>query len=241
MSPDIDILIPTYARVKWLEEAVYSALQQDYDGNVRVLILNDCPKQWLRCYDSRVQIQNFFPTYRTLGDKLNDLLKMATAPWIAFLDDDDIIMPWHLRRALDAIAKGKRTAAASHKFFFVGDKGDIAEPSLMDLLMERDLALSCGGFASLDNKQEHAFYDNFTKIEPLYRADTRARPSYLYIWGNGAHHVSGTGALDAGIGFRRDAAERMVTGKEPTGQIVIEPQWRKDYLAMVKEVLERKC
>lgn len=235
--PSIDILIPTYARVSWLEEAIESALRQDYPGDVRIIVLNDCQSQCLEFDHEKVRVHNAQSMFGTLGEKMNALIALAQSDWIAFLDDDDILMPWHLRRIENALALGKRTAAATNKIWMVGKEASIEGHSYIDILVQRELALLSGGFSQQDNKQEHAFYANIEKYEPILYVNTRERPSYAYIWGNGAHHVSGTGALDAGIGFRRDAEERLAAGHEPRGRVTLRPRWhRMDYVEIARSL-----
>jgi len=241
-TPSVEIAIPTHARVAWLEEALHSALSVEHpDGpeSVSVLVYNDCPEQVLGCDHPRVRVVNLPVRFHTLGNKLNAMLEEVRGEWVAFLDDDDILMPWHLRRIGVAVAAGAKTASASHKLWFDGDRGSVDIPSIMDFCVDARYARACGGFAALDNRQEHAFVANLERIEPIYRVDTQRDPSYLYIWGNGVHHVSGTGDPHAGIGFRADAVERLRSGKEPSGRINLRPHWRKDYLAMAKAVIAR--
>ncbi len=238
MTPSVDVLIATHARVSWLEEALFSALQQDYAGVCRVVVFNDCPEQRLTCADPRVRVVNVPERFQTLGQKRNAMMLESSADWLAFLDDDDILLP-HINRASSAVDAGQRTSAASHKYWFVGDQGSVEGPSIMDFLVDRKHAIRSGGFPSLDNRDEHGFMDNLAKLEPIYRENNRTRPSYLYIWGNGVHHVSGTGAPDAGLGFRADALSRLNSGIEPSGDITLTPRFNRDYFALAADALDR--
>ncbi len=237
-APSVTIAIATYARVKWLEEALHSAIDQSYPGSVDILILNDCQRQTLLSPHPRVHVINTPTHFPTLGDKRNHLLTACRGEWVAFLDDDDVLMPWHLSRIINACQASERTAASTHSFFMDGEKGGLAPPCLMDIAVEKMFALSCGGFASLDNKDEHAFIANLEKVSPLFRVDTESNPSYVYMWGNGVHHISGNGDPYGGKGFRADAKERMDRGVEPTGTIFLRPHWRRDYATIVKEAVK---
>jgi glycosyltransferase involved in cell wall biosynthesis len=236
--PSVDIVIPTHARKAWLEEALYSALKQDYPGNWGILVFNDCPEQQYSSPDPRIRIINKSERFRTFGEKRQAMVEASSADWVAFLDDDDILMPWHLRRILAATAAGAKTASASHKFWFDGDRGNVCHPSVMDFMCERAHLLASEGFAALDNGDEHALMVNLAKLAPIHEVDVSKAPSYLYIWGNGVHHLSGTGDPFGGLGFRRDAIERLMSGREPSGELVLRPHWRKDYCAMAQKALD---
>ena len=46
-NPKVSCYCPTYGRTSFLEEAIYSFLNQDYDGEKELIILNDLEDQTL--------------------------------------------------------------------------------------------------------------------------------------------------------------------------------------------------
>jgi glycosyltransferase involved in cell wall biosynthesis len=78
------VIIPTIPpRRRQLERAVNSVRAQDYQGKVEILIALDADK--LGSAKTR-----------------NRALARADTPWVAFLDDDDYLLPQHLRVLMDA-------------------------------------------------------------------------------------------------------------------------------------------
>jgi hypothetical protein len=59
----------TYGRVDLLEESLYSFLNQNYDGDSEMLIVNDYPEQKLYFDHPKVRIINLDKTFETIGEK----------------------------------------------------------------------------------------------------------------------------------------------------------------------------
>lgn len=212
-SPDVTVLIPTYARVRALEAAVWSALVQDYPGEVRVLILNDCDDQRLSCDHPRVNVIND-ASYPSLGEKRNALLACSGTEWITFLDDDDFLLPWHCRR-LDGGESALALFSDRHVFAH-GDALTLKNgPVPIDMLMRTKGV----AFDALDAGEDQLFRGRVA----AYGAMNGSRPSYVYCWGNGVFHISGDGTAEARTRFRTNAAERIARGDEPHGYITLNP------------------
>lgn len=100
----ISIIIPTYNRQKFIEEAIQSIFDQEYDGNLEVIISDDGSS------DRTLEIAKSFGNRVTILKKEKDCLsqgvsstrnrglKVATQPYISFLDSDDFYLPDHLNR-----------------------------------------------------------------------------------------------------------------------------------------------
>ena len=61
----------TYGRVEFLEESLQSFLNQDYDGEKELVIVNDYPQQKLIFDHPEVRIINLDYTFETIGQKEN--------------------------------------------------------------------------------------------------------------------------------------------------------------------------
>lgn len=102
----VTVVIPTYRRVHYLEQAIESVLAQTY-GNFEVIVVNDCRDDHEavtslveRMSDSRIRLhsdgrQRGGNGARNLGIRLGD------GPLVAFLDDDDIWRPTKLERHVE--------------------------------------------------------------------------------------------------------------------------------------------
>lgn len=103
--PEVDVLIPTVDRPDPLRRAIDSAVSQDYDGIVRVLVhfdgrdgdrerSSDDPRR-------PVTIMRSPPGRRGLAAARNTMIGASSAPLVAFLDDDDHWRPTKLSQQVD--------------------------------------------------------------------------------------------------------------------------------------------
>lgn len=119
MNSGISIIIPTYNREKFIGEAIKSVLQQDYEGNIEIIVSDDGST------DKTIDIAKSF------GDKVlvalkpencntqgvaanrNRGIRLASQPFVSFLDSDDFYLPGHLKKLALRLQKNK-----SHGFAF---------------------------------------------------------------------------------------------------------------------------
>src|SRR6185312_9442504 len=97
-QPKITVLMPAYNAGKYIREAVQSVLRQTY-RDFELLIVNDGSTDdtleiALSFTDPRVVVVN--KEHKGIAAALNTGLKLATAPFIARFDADDICMPTRL-------------------------------------------------------------------------------------------------------------------------------------------------
>ncbi len=106
-SPLVSVVLPTRNRRALLERAVRSVLGQE-QVTVEVVVVDDASDDdstaWLEGCDERVvPVRN--PERLGVAATRNVGLERATAPWIAFLDDDDVWSPQKLAAQLAAAAE----------------------------------------------------------------------------------------------------------------------------------------
>jgi len=112
--PRVTVVIPTHNRWLMLRSAVWSALNQDGVGT-RVVVVDDrsedeTPERLRHAESDRLTVLR---TPRTVGVSTarNIGLEHVQTEWVAFLDDDDIWAPFHLRQltgAIDAAVRAGR-------------------------------------------------------------------------------------------------------------------------------------
>lgn len=118
MKKGISVIIPTYNREEFTEETIQSVLDQDYEGNLEIIISDDG------------SIDNTLNIARSFGDKIkiiekpkdcltqgvsstrNRGIKASTQPYICFLDSDDYFLPEHLKKIVIALEKIPETGFA---------------------------------------------------------------------------------------------------------------------------------
>ncbi|MEO9210924.1 MAG: glycosyltransferase [Ginsengibacter sp.] len=109
MNSGISVIIPTYNREKFIGEAIRSVLQQDYEGNIEIIVSDDGST------DKTIDIVKSF------GDKVIVILKpdncnkqgvaanrnrgirLASQPFVSFLDSDDFYLPGHLKNIASSL------------------------------------------------------------------------------------------------------------------------------------------
>ena len=115
--PDVSVVVPTRDRVSFLRQALRSVPGQR-DVALEVVIVDDGSK-----HDVAEALEGFLDdrchvhrngTSQGVSSARNRGIRAAQAPWIAFLDDDDLWSPDKLRLQL-AVA-----AAASARWVYTG-------------------------------------------------------------------------------------------------------------------------
>jgi glycosyltransferase involved in cell wall biosynthesis len=110
LRPDVTVVVPTRNRAAYLPRCVAAVLGQQ-GVTVELIVVDDAstdetPAVLDRMRDGcvrvvRVEERHGVSKARNLG------IALASAPWIAFLDDDDLWAPHKLRRQLDAAEAAK--------------------------------------------------------------------------------------------------------------------------------------
>ena len=104
---EVSVVVPTRDRPAFLARAVSIALQQER-VEVELIVVDDGSRDDTRTLiasleDARVRVVTH-PSSVGVARSRNDGIAAATAPWVAFLDDDDVWAPVKLRTQLDRLA-----------------------------------------------------------------------------------------------------------------------------------------
>jgi hypothetical protein len=235
----------TYGRVATLEESLYSFLNQKYDGESEMVIVNDYPEQRLYFDHPKVKIINLDKTFESIGEKENFAVENCKFNTIAVWDDDDIALPNHLQN-INKYFPGhdllhwKNGAAVNfgkidnlHK---LGNSGIVYTKEIWE--------------RSGKHPHENAGYDmSFViKIKTKFNCKTiNANPpddkiSWMYLWGGRSYHMSGQGndknnKENVLIRHKRYIDNLKNAGKIPTGDIELKPKWNVDYNQLLNNYL----
>ena len=112
-NPLVSVVIPTYNRKMYVEEAIKSVLNQTYD-NIEIIVADDNAEK----KETRQYILNLLRKYpecrcvlneKNLGGSLNrnEGIKVAKGELIAFLDDDDVYEPTRIEKVVELYLKHK--------------------------------------------------------------------------------------------------------------------------------------
>jgi len=105
LSPEVSVIIPTFNRPEFLQQAVFSVLKQSYT-DFEVIIVNDGGKD---VGDMLESIKDNRISYiihtrnQGLSRARNTGIEHANGRYIAFLDDDDIYYPNHLKIMVESL------------------------------------------------------------------------------------------------------------------------------------------
>ncbi|MFW6189910.1 MAG: hypothetical protein ACOC7T_05705 [Planctomycetota bacterium] len=225
--PPVLGLCPTYGRFERLRDAAACFLLQDYPGRKRLLVLNDAPEPIpADGLPPEITVINRPERYPTLGHKRQALLEKATSPPLGGLaahwDDDDLYLPWHLTECVRRWAgrPEARCVKPRSAWFAVGPRGgfEVRGPRRNvfegQMLFELGRALELGGYPPLQSGQAKALLDAFRDTGELHTWDPAARRvSYVYRWGDGLCHCSGTGSHAGDAAAHQAANEDHADGR----------------------------
>ncbi|MFM7366009.1 MAG: glycosyltransferase family 2 protein [Cuspidothrix sp.] len=93
LSPLVSIIIPTYNRIGYLQEAITSAIQQTYQ-NIEIIVCDNCssenPQSLIESFkDPRIKFHRHSENIGMLGNQFYGF-KIATGKYVATLHDDDM-------------------------------------------------------------------------------------------------------------------------------------------------------
>ena len=97
--PEIDVVLPTYNRREFLPRALQCIVGQTF-RDWRLIVVNDGGEDVSGIVeavgDSRIKY--FDRPHEGKAAQINFALSLATAPYIAYMDDDDMVFPEHLEK-----------------------------------------------------------------------------------------------------------------------------------------------
>ncbi len=235
----------TYGRVSFLEESLYSFINQQYDGDCELVIVNDYPLQKLIFDHPKVRIINLDYTFDCLGKKENYATEQCKGDIIVQWDDDDMALPNHLNNVSKYFAKGS-DLLHWHKAILmnVPHVQDICGVGNSGIVYSKHIWNMIGGYP-----MENAGYDMTyvldikSKSNNIVFADPPINEaSWIYCWGGRGYHCSGMGSdTDDRPNVIQRHSEHIeserIKGNIPTGDIYLNPHWKHDYSKIIKDFI----
>lgn len=248
--PFISAKCITYGRVSTLEEAIYSFLQQDYPGEKELVIVNDYPKQKLIFDHPEIKIINLDYTFSTIGDKENFAIEACKGELIAVWDDDDIALPNHLSNVAKFWKEDTNLLHWQRGVYYnapnitdivsIGNSGIVYSKKAWEAIGKSPIE-NAGGDMSLVIR-----IHNLGREKIVLASPPDDEVSWFYRWGGiDVYHQSGQGhdvpgkanAIQRHSLFIEQKRQR---GEIPTGDVVLNPNWKYDYVQMLKSFNENK-
>lgn len=237
----------TYGRVDLLEESLYSFLNQEYDGDSEMVIVNDYPEQKLYFDHPRVRIINLDKTFNTIGEKENFAVEECKYNTIAVWDDDDIALPNHLSNInkyfpeYDLLHWTKGAAVNFKKIdalHNLGNSGIVYTKEIWEKSGKHELE-NAGYDMSFVVKIKHKYKCKFINASP---SDDEV--SWMYCWGGRSYHMSGQGKdtpdkENVIVRHSKHIEKLKNEGKIPIGDIELKPKWNIDYKQLLIDFLKK--
>jgi glycosyltransferase involved in cell wall biosynthesis len=128
ITPRFSVVIPTRGDAPHLRRALASALDQGEDLEALIAHGSDEPLPGEILFDHRVV--PVATGTSTPGGRRNAALALARAPYVAFLDDDDLWLPGHLAAAIAELERDPALVAVACDAWLLDDPspGGSAEP-----------------------------------------------------------------------------------------------------------------
>lgn len=245
MLPPLTILINAFGRTWILAEAIEAAIQQEYPNGIEILVVNDFEMQTLKpplrlSPGRHVRVVNLPQRHKSLGEKRNAGIALATYDTIVMADDDDIMLPWAARDLVTAHMETGFPAWADKYFYTERWPPDwkvqnCGGPSAQHGLITKHHWESVGKFASYSTRDDIDFFGRMRDKYGDRVVVPVERPGYLYRWSTNTHHLAGSGncchswqkALDR-------AMEDIRTRREKSGIVTLLPQLRANYVEALK-------
>lgn len=97
MSPQVSVILPTYNRAQLLKEALDSLEKQTFK-DFEVLVIDDgstdATNDIIKTYRSKINLRSIaFSDNQGVSSARNQGIRESSAPWVAFLDSDDLWLP----------------------------------------------------------------------------------------------------------------------------------------------------
>jgi len=103
--PKVSVILPTYNRARFLEEAIQSVLTQDFQ-DYEIIVLddgsNDNTKEIIKSFKSK-KIRYFFQNNKGRSRARNRAMELAQGQYLAFLDSDDVFLPGKLTKQVKCL------------------------------------------------------------------------------------------------------------------------------------------
>lgn len=182
----VSCLTATYGRYTQLCRAVSCFLAQDYQAK-ELIILNTHPVPVVAPFPG-VRVFNE-PNHNDLGSCRNRLLELAEGDFINTWDDDDWWFPWHLSQAMAKIGDYPGWKPALSWFYQPHNGVAIPQGNAFEAsIVFRKSEVEKHGYRPGQGDEHSPLFSIPIKVEDV----PYEKMSYVYTWGMGMHHASGS-------------------------------------------------
>lgn len=246
MNPHFTAFCVTFARQKYLEQSIACFLNQKYDGEAEMLVLNTCPEQTLVGDFKGVKIINCRERPKSLGAARNLAIEHAEGTHLAVWDDDDAFSDSHLSNFAAGFEGGHDWVHLDRQFFCEKFKiSKIVSGQMPCFAFTKKAWKEIGGYSEeFTVGEDRNFIGRLTSsLSGRVFSLKDDEISFFYGWDNGSPHVSGLGVDRPGLQpaherIADDFKRRVSLGMEKTGEIHLNPVLEHDPKQMVKDFMD---
>ena len=131
--PDLSVVIPTHNRAQFIGQTLESVFNQTFDGQIEVMIVDDgstdstseVVQPYLKGAD-RVRVHYRHVEKAGVVAARNHALAQSSAPWVAFLDSDDLWEATKIERQLTQ-ADDENVGVVHTDFRYIDDSGQFLD------------------------------------------------------------------------------------------------------------------
>lgn len=246
-QPAVSCFCLTYGRPRLLEEAIHSFLQQDYAGPKELIVLNDYADQILELDHPEVQVINLPRRFRSLGEKLNAAVALASHDLLFVWDDDDVYLPHRLSFSVANFEPRKGFFKVETAWLWNDDalSGPVKNLFHAASCWSRHLFDAVRGYPADGSGCDQIFEQRLAAGIPGSIKPWAATPEdiyYVYRWGTGNYHLSSHGGarIPQNGKYAEVAAwveQQARRGEIPLGHIALQPHWKHDYPRLIADRL----
>lgn len=233
----------TYDRPELLAEAVECFLRQTRD-DIELLIVNDRHDQEIIVDHPRIRVINVPDRFQFLGTKRKFTAHHAHSKYLMFWDDDDIFLPQHVEHCFERLSyfRHNNISRASLQWDDVGlHHYQLSKCRYVHtLLIDRDVYWSVGGHVDQTRNEDIAFIHKLLKAQVLSHFEIPyIAPDFIYRTNTGRCRISTLKSLEPQQELRWKMIEEEANQRHVTGKIIIEPQWKENYVMLAQQSLEK--
>lgn len=137
-TPQISVLVPTYNRSKFLPLFLFNLKKQTYPHKKIEVVIDDdgtepfCDsvEELKKTLSPMKLIYHRNKKKRTIGEKRNNLVKLATSKFLINMDDDDIYNPAYIEYSLMVLKENKCGLVGSNAMIFCYPEKDFRMTSI---------------------------------------------------------------------------------------------------------------
>jgi hypothetical protein len=227
LLPKICLVCVTYNRPNQLPEAIESFLRQDYPEHLKEMVILDDAGQYESQEGEGWRLISIPHRFRTMGEKRNAAHALASPDVEAYgvLDDDDILLPHHLKNLAFCFLDGAEWARPSGVLIDKTNELQIKKPGgyLFSTCggFTREIFERVSGYPMIQTGQDQGLASRFAKAKAR-EARMSGEPSYIYRFYSypNPRHLSAAGKE----GYERRGEESI-----PRIEGAVKPHWSKDW------------